>query len=152
RNYAFNWRTTPSSRITNELVVGYNKYPALFAQPASLEKISIQTAPVDTSWQYYFGNQRTVSTWQVVDNFAYFRGSHDIKFGFNLRRVREEDQRGSVAGVNAAEEVNFSTTINTVDPATFGLPADLNTAFDRPNFQNNINFMPGRVGQFQRGF
>jgi hypothetical protein len=93
-----------------------------------------------------------VSTWQFVDNFAYFRGAHSFKAGFNLRLVREEDMRGSVAGLNAAEEVNFSTAINTVDPTTFGLPADLNTSFDRPNFQSDINFLLGRVGQVDRGF
>src|SRR5205823_4627936 len=29
---------------------------------------------------------------------------------------------------------------------------DLNTAFDRPLFQSHINFLLGRVGQFDRGF
>jgi hypothetical protein len=151
RNYAFNWRWTPTARLTNELVVGFNKYPALFAQPASLDIISFSSAPVDTTFQHYFGNQRTVSTWQFVDNLAYFRGAHTFKFGFNLRLVREQDQRGSVAGLNAAEELNFSTAINTVDPTTFGLPADLNTSFDRPNFQSDINFLLGRVGQIDQG-
>ena len=138
--------------MTNELVVGENRYDPIFGQPSSLDKISFTGTPVDNTEQYYFGNSRVVSTWQVVDNFAYFRGAHTFKFGTNLRRVREEDIRGSVAGLNANEEVNFSTAINTVDPATFGLPADLNTAFDRPTFQSNINFMLGRVGQIDRGF
>ena len=152
RNFAINWRYTPTTRMTNEFVIGQNRYDPIFGQPSSLEKISIASAPVDTPWQYYFGNSRVVSTWQAVDNFAYFKGAHAWKFGFNLRRVREEDTRGSVAGLNAAEEINFSTSINTVDPATFGLPADLNTSFDRPNFQSNINFLLGRVGQIDRGF
>src|SRR6185369_11720767 len=127
-------------------------YDPIFGQPSSLDKVSLVTTPIDNTQQFYFGNSRVVSTWQVVDNFAYMRGAHSFKFGVNLRRVREEDQRGSVAGLNAAEEINFSTTINTVDPATFGLPSDLNTTFDRPNFQSNINFLLGRVGQFDRGF
>jgi hypothetical protein len=152
RNFAFNWRFTPSAHVTNEFVVGENRYDPIFGQPSSLEKVSIATAPVDTTWQYYYGNQRVVSTWQFVDNLAYFRGAHAFKFGFNLRRVREEDQRGSVAGLNASEEVNFDTGINTVDPATFGLPSDLNTTYDRPSFQSDINFMLGRVGQIDRGF
>jgi hypothetical protein len=152
RNFAVNWRVTPTANMTNELVIGENRYDPIFGQPSSLDKISIASAPVDTPWQYYFGNSRVVSTWQAVDNFAYFKRAHAWKFGFNLRRVREEDTRGSVAGLNAAEEVNFSTGINTVDPATFGLPADLNTSFDRPNFQSNINFLLGRVGQIDRGF
>jgi hypothetical protein len=152
RNFALNWRFTPTSTMTNELVVGQNRYDPIFGQPQSLDKISYTGTPVDTTAQYYFGNSRVVSTWQVADNFAYMHGSHAFKFGTNLRRVREEDIRGSVAGLNAAEEVNFSTSINTVDPATFGLPADLNTAFDRGIFQSNINFLLGRVGQIDRGF
>jgi hypothetical protein len=152
RNFAFNWRTVPNARTTNELVVGQNRYDPIFGQPADINKITFFGTPVDNTAQYSFGNQRVVSTWQVVDNFAYFRGAHALKFGANLRRVREEDQRGSVAGLNATEEINFSTGINTVDPATFGLPADLNTAFDRPNFQSHINYLLGRVGQMQRGF
>jgi hypothetical protein len=153
RNLAFNWRWTPTPSMTNELVVGQNRYPALFPQTQqSLDKISIATAPVTNTWQYYFGNQRVVSTWQFVDNFAVVRGKHTFKTGFNLRIVREEDQRGSVAGLNASEEVDFSTAINTVDPTVFGLPADLNTSFDRPNFQSDINFLLGRVGQIDRGF
>ncbi len=116
RNFAINWRFTPSAHVTNEFVAGENRYDPIFGQPSSLDKVSIATAPVDTTWQYYFGNQRVVSTWQFVDNLAYFRGAHAFKFGANLRRVREEDQRGSVAGLNAAEEVNFDTGIDTVDP------------------------------------
>ena len=110
--------------MTNEFVVGQNRYDPIFGQPESLDKISFTGTPVDNTAQYYFGNSRVVSTWQVVDNFAYMRGAHAFKFGANLRRVREEDTRGSVAGLNAAEEVNFSTSVNTVDPTTFGLPAD----------------------------
>jgi hypothetical protein len=158
RNFAVNWRFTPTARMTNEFVIGQNRYDPIFGQPSSLDKISwvgptgTGGTPVDNTQQFYFGNSRVVSTWQVVDNFAYFRGAHDLKFGFNLRRVREEDIRGSVAGLNANEEINFSPSVNTVDPATFGLPSDLNTAFDRPNFQSSINFILGRVGQIDRGF
>jgi len=152
RNFAVNWRTTPNPNMTNEFVIGENRYDPIFGQPASLDKVTFLSTPVDNTAQYDFGNQRVVSTWQFVDNFSWFRGPHSFKFGANLRRVREEDQRGSVAGLNATEEINFSTGINTVDPTTFGLPTDLNTAFDRPSFQTNINYLLGRVGQIQRGF
>ena len=152
RNFAINWRFTPTSRMTNEFVIGQNRYDPIFGQPESIDKLTLLATPVDNSAQYNFGNSRVVSTWQVVDNFAYFRGAHALKFGVNLRRVREEDIRGSVAGLNANEEVNFSTSVNTVDPATFGLPADLNTTFDRGLFQSHINFLLGRVGEFHRGF
>jgi hypothetical protein len=152
RNIAFNWRTSPSAHLTNELVVGNNNFGALFGSPADLNKVTWTGTPVDNTRQYDFGNQRTVSTWQFVDNLSYTRGAHTFKTGFNLRRVREVDERGGVAGLNATQEVNFSTAINTVDPTAFGLPVDLNTSFDRPNFQSDINFLLGRVGETHEGF
>ena len=154
RNLAFNWRWTPTSRITNEFVVGHNQYSFLFIQPSSLDKVSLNTAaPLpDVATQYQFGNNRSIKNLQFVDNIAYFRGSHIFKFGVNMRLQREIDNRGSVAGFNANEEVDFSTSTNPVDPATFGLPADINIANDRAALQSHINFLLGRVGYARRGF
>jgi hypothetical protein len=89
---------------------------------------------------------------QFVDNLAWFGGAHSLKFGTNLRFQRHIDTRGSIAGQNAAELLNFSTAVNTVDPATFGIPADINITFDRPVFQSHTNFLLGRVGSITRGF
>ena len=153
RNFAFNWRTSPNANLTNEFVLGQNRFYPNFDQPlASLTEIAFSGTPVDHTRQFLFGNERIVSTWQVVDNLSFTRGAHSFKTGFNLRRVREEDKRGSVAGLNAAQEVNFSAALNVVDPVTFGIPTDLQVANDRPAFQSHINFLLGRVGQTQRGF
>ncbi len=152
RNLAFNWRYNPTARVTNELVFGKNAFAYNFDQPGSFDKISLTGAPVSTLAQYYFGNLRRLNTWQIVDNLSYFKGAHAFKFGTNFRLQQHNDTRGSVAGLNSNQDVNFSTSINTVDPATFGLPADLNTANDRPNFQSNINFLLGRVGRTTKAF
>ena len=48
--------------------------------------------------------------------------------------------------------IDFSTAINTVDPTTFGIPTDINTAFDRPALQSTINTLLGRVGNISQGF
>jgi hypothetical protein len=48
--------------------------------------------------------------------------------------------------------VNFNPAINTVGTAAFGIPADLNVQFDRPEFERSINFLLGRVGRITRGF
>ena len=60
RNFAINWRFTPTSRMTNEFVVGQNRYDPIFGQPESLDKISFTGTPVDNTQQYYFGNSRVV--------------------------------------------------------------------------------------------
>jgi len=80
------------------------------------------------------------------------RGSHAFKLGANLRLTRHVDTRGSVAGVNVTPSVDFSTAVNTVDPASFGIPGNINTTFDRPALQSSINFLLGRVGNINQGF
>lgn len=151
-NLAFNWRFNPTPRITNEFVFGKNYFKYDFASPSSFDNISFAGTPVSSVNQWYFGNARGITTWQVVDNAAYFTGAHALKFGINFRLQRHKDLRGSVAGLNVNQDVNFSTAINTVDPATFGLPADLNIANDRPNFQSHINYLLGRVGRTTKAF
>lgn len=153
RNMAVNWRTNPTPTITNEFVMGFNQFGFIFDQPlASLNNYSLTGAPVTVLTDFSFGNNRKVRTAQVVDNFSWLKGSHSIKFGMNLRFQRQTDDRGSVGGFNANPSVNFSTAVNPVDPASFGIPADINTAFDRPALQSHINFNLGRVGQRQVGF
>ena len=159
RSFAANWRWNPSARVTNELVVGQNHFAFLFQQPtADLNRITILTpgssiyTPVDNTAQYDFSNVRTLNTNQIVDNLSYTTGAHTIKVGTNLRYQREDDLRGSVGGRNSTTEVDFSTGTNPVDTRSFGLPAGLNTAFDLPAFQSNINFLLGRVGTATRGF
>jgi len=153
RNLAVNWRTNPSPNITNEFVIGYNSFGFIFDQPlASLTEYSLTGAPVTVLTDRSFGNNRTVRTAQLVDNFSWIKGAHALKFGINVRLQRQVDDRGSVGGLNANPSVNFSMVINPVDPAAFGLPADIQVANDRPALQSNINFMLGRVGQRSVGF
>ena len=151
-NLATNWRWNPSPSVTNELVFGFNRFTFDFQIPtADLDKVTL-SGPVALTAEYSFGNKRRIHTWQFVDNFAWFRGAHAFKFGTNFRFQQHVDVRGSIAGQNATQAVNFSTAVNTVDPATFGLPPDLNVTFDRPAFQSHINFLLGRVGNITRGF
>ncbi len=151
-NLAFNWRTNPTSTITNEFVVGFNQFEFFFNQPlASLTNPSL-TAPVDLIANYSFGNNRRVRTAQFVDNLSWVTGKHSLKFGVNIRLQRQNDDRGTVGGFNANPSVNFSTALNPVDPRTFGLPTDVNQQFDLGTLQTHTNFLLGRVGQRSQGF
>jgi hypothetical protein len=154
RNLAFNWRSSFTPHITNELVVGHNQFTFDFPTSGQdPQKVSI-VAPLSLTMPeaYDYGNLRALRTLQFVDNLAWFRGSHAIKFGTNVRYQQHQDIRGSVAGYNITQDADFSSAIATVDPATFGLPAALNVQFDRPTFQSAINFLLGRVGGTRRGF
>lgn len=153
KNYAFNWRIAPRPALTNELVVGLNQFAFDFNTPtADLNGISLVSTPVLVPETFEIGNARRLKTWQVVDNFSWFRGPHSIKFGTNLRLASHRDIRGSIGGFNSSQRVDFSRAVNTVDAARFGLPADINQQFDRASLESSINFLLGRVGATNRGF
>jgi Carboxypeptidase regulatory-like domain len=152
-NWAGNWRWNSKSNLVNELVVGDNHFTFNFitpdADPSKPTFVNLQiTAPQD----FEVGNLRTIDTYQFVDNLSWVHGAHSLKFGTNIRYQRHTDERGSVAGLDVSPWVDFSTGINTVDPATFGIPGDINTAFDRPALQTGINALLGRVGNISQGF
>jgi hypothetical protein len=153
-NLAINWRWNPSARLTNELVVGGNHFTFNFANPdPDYTKnppfvLNTVTDPIFN----YLGNRRTINTYQIVDNVTFISGAHTFKGGLNFRYQQHIDNRGSVAGLNVQPEVSFSTGINTVDPAVFNLPTNINTSFDRPTLQAAINNLLGRVGRVAQAF
>ena len=144
-NLAFNWRYNPAPAITNEFVFGRSYFKYNFDQPnKSLSTYTLDSAPITVPADTSFGNLRTLRTWQVVDNATWTRGAHAVKFGTNLRIQTHWDDRGSIAGLNAAPGLNFATSVNPVDPTAFGLPPDINQSFDRAPLENNINFLLAR--------
>jgi hypothetical protein len=154
RNLAFNWRWNPTPSVTNEIVVGQSKFTFNFRNVnEDIGGLVFPTTPVTVGNIYSgAGNLRNVKTWQFVDNLSWIRNSHAFKFGTNLRFVQHNDERGDIAGANAAQQVYFERTINAVDPATFGIPSTIQAANDLPDLQTNINFLLGRVGTTNRGF
>ncbi|PYR58429.1 MAG: hypothetical protein DMF85_10740 [Acidobacteria bacterium] len=152
-NVAGSWRWNPGSSMVNEFVAGVNHFTFDFITPAAdPSKFTVVNFQVTAPHDYEVGNLRTIDTYQIVDNLSYVRGAHSLKFGTNMRFQRHTDERGSVAGLDVAPWVDFSTGVNTVDPATFGIPGAINTAFDRPNLQLGINTLLGRVGNLSQAF
>ena len=161
RNLAISWRYTPRSSITNEMIVGMNRFIFNFVNPdpkfASNAPFVLNfglTAPR----QNYVGNLRRLTTIQFVDNLSYIRGQHALKFGTNLRLQRHIDDRGSIGNLDAAPLVTFDTSINLVNscsptptPGCFNLPADVEPNFDIPNLLGSINNVLGKVGSIQQG-
>ena len=154
RNLAFSWRATLTPTFTNELIVGQSNFSYSFVSPlAKPGDLFIESEPVDTiGSQQAIGNARTLNTNQIVDNASFSKGAHLLKFGTNLRFSYHDDDRGSIAAENANQGVNFSTSLNPVDPVAFTLPGDIQTANDLPALQTSINFLLGRVGRTDQGF
>jgi hypothetical protein len=153
-NWAGNWRWNPGGNLVNEFVVGQNHFTFDFLSPAADPSSMTLSPPLSLTIpaDFQVGNLRTINTWQFVNNLSWLKGNHSFKFGTNIRLQKHTDNRGSVGGGNVSPVANFSTTTNTVDPATFGLPSNMNTQFDRPNLQSAVNLLLGRVGSITQGF
>ena len=161
KNIAFNYRWTPTSTITNEFIVGLNKFAFLFTNPDPTPVPFILNLPRDPfSVVPTIDNQREITTWQFADNISFIKGSHTFRGGVNLRFQKHDDTRSSVGGFNINPQVNFSRTVN--PPGTgagvafnFNLPAagagSINNT-DRNNLQSAINDLLGRVGNIQQSF
>ncbi|MBA2354641.1 MAG: carboxypeptidase regulatory-like domain-containing protein [Acidobacteria bacterium] len=152
-NGAVSWRASLGSRLVNEFVVGRNQFAfdfvSLLAEP---NRLSFTGTRISLPEDYTLGNLRRLSTWQVVNNTTYVRGTHTVKGGVNVRYQRHEDVRGSVAGANVNPQANFATGVNVVDTVRFGLPTNMNIAVDQVNIQQDINFLLGRIGSLSQGF
>jgi Carboxypeptidase regulatory-like domain len=170
RNLAISWRYTLSSKITNEVIAGMNRFIFNFVNPDShfasnppflLNGDGTGNNPFLTSpLQNYVGNLRALTTIQLVDNLSYIRGQHAFKFGTNLRYQRHIDDRGSIGNYDASPIVFFNTDVDLVNncppspPAgtqCFHLPNDIDGTFDLQTLKNSINNLLGRVGNIQQG-
>jgi hypothetical protein len=161
RNLAISWRYTPNSVVTNQVILGMNRFIFDFANPdpnvltnppffLNGDNDSIGNTFLTQPRQNLFGNKRALTTIQLVDNLSYIHGAHVLKFGVNFRYQRHIDDRGSIGDLNAAPIVQFDPTTNTVDATAFNLPNDINP-FDNQTLLGAINNLLGRVGKIQQG-
>jgi len=155
KNLAVNYRYTPTSRITNEFVVGLNKFAFSFTNPdpnANQNPPFILNLPRDPfNATPPINNQRELSTYQLVDNISFISGSHTYRGGINFRFQKHDDIRSSVGGFNTNPSVNFSRITNTPG-AAFNVPTTGINATDRNTVNSAINDLLGRVGSITQSF
>lgn len=164
RNLAINYRLSPTSKITNEMVAGYNRFGYAFVNPAYATSTqtpfnpNLVTAPLSS----YIGNNRYLTTLQFVDNFTYARGTHIFKAGTNLRYGREIDHRGSVGSLNVIPQVFFLASSSTQPtnpvssfynvPTTSSSCASCINSNDIGTFNSAVNDLLGRISSTQTGY
>jgi hypothetical protein len=167
RNLAINYRFSPTNALTNELVVGFNRFGYAFVNPdfatAVTQPFNMNNS-ITNPLSAYISNNRYLTTIQYVDNLAYVKGAHIIKGGFNLRNGREINHRGSIGAVNAIPQVTFlatSTTAptNPVNTTAYNTPAsgcsastNCISSTDQTTLYNATNDMLGRIASVQAGY
>jgi hypothetical protein len=166
KNLAVNYRWTATPTLTNEIVVGFNRFTFSFNNadenadsnspirfdcpfPGLTSGCLDLTNPLDNT--PIINNARSLRTYQLVDNLSWLRSSHTFKFGTNLRYQQHLDNRGQAAGLYVNPQVDFSRNANP-PPTSLTTPTGINTANDRPRLQSLYNVLLGRVGNIGQGF
>ena len=160
KNAAVNYRWTPTSVMTNEFVVGLNKFAFTFGNPDPNPVPCILNLPRDPfNFAPPISNSREITTYQIVDNLSLLKGAHTFRGGTNLRFQKHDDIRSTVQGISTNLQVFFTRTANpppTSGPFNFNLPSTTGTGAinntDRNNLQSAINDLLGRVGTLQQAF
>src|SRR6185312_8734788 len=160
RNLAINYRFSPTKNLTNELVVGFNRFGYAFVNPgfAAAVTVPFNTNLVTNPLVSSLGNNRYLTTIQYVDNVTFVRGAHIFKAGFNLRNGREIDHRGSIGALNAIPQVTFSTTNNPINTTQYNTPttssgcASCINSTDLTTLYSATNDLLGRIGAITAGY
>lgn len=150
-NLAISYRKVLSSRIVNELTVGYGRFGFLFTQGEANPKWpDIPPFNLNSVDEPYINTPRTarwVTTPQLLDNLSIVHGSHVFRGGVNFRFYRHVDQRGQPGGINVTPSVTFSATtrptfIGTTGNSGFATAPGINST-DATNLGSLINNLYG---------
>src|SRR5215813_11568307 len=157
-NLALSYRRVISSRIVNELTVGYGRFGFVFTQ-GEANPLWPDVPPFDFNniSEPYINTPRTarwVTTPQVLDNVSIVRGAHVFRGGLNFRFYRHVDQRGQPGGINVTPSVTFSATtrptfIGTTGNSGFSTANGINSTDSGTlgSLINNLYGLPGSMTQ-----
>ncbi|HLM61138.1 MAG TPA: TonB-dependent receptor, partial [Pyrinomonadaceae bacterium] len=162
KNAAFNYRWSPSAKITNEFVVGINMFGFSFntgePDPNIFFILNNVTDP-NTNFNY---NARRVRTFQFVDNLTFDLSPHIIKTGLNFRFGKQFDDRSGAGGqiepsvgfgAGSSSFVGYNLPLQAVS-GTIANPAGTAgvNSVDLTRLQSTINDLIGRIGSYSQGF
>ena len=126
QNYALSWRSVITPSTVNELTFGFSRFTFHFTECSSNPACSSQPAftfnNVDVSYTNTPMTARTLNTPQIIDNFSWIHGAHQVKVGGNIRLNQQNDTNGSVNGQNVTPSISLSASL--LPPgAAYNLPA-----------------------------
>lgn len=153
KNFAANYRWSPTANVTNEFIFGISTFAFKFDTPepdASLPYAFNNSATPNINFSY---NARSVKTYQYIDNLTWIKGNHIVKGGINFRFGKAFDDRSNVAGSVNGFTLQIEPLVRfdapTASLSAFNLPTTgINTANDLPRLRGTINDLLGRIGTY----
>jgi hypothetical protein len=95
---SLSWRWTPTTRLSNELVGGFNLTSGDFLTSQSFGSYLVTGMSFSDPVNETLSQGRNTNTFSISDNAAYARGKHYLQFGFSAQtiRVRSYDAGGTI--------------------------------------------------------
>jgi hypothetical protein len=154
RNTAVGHRWTVTDNIVNEFTVGLARFRFFFTwgesnpdfpniPPYNFANISEPTLNVPRT-------QRTLNTYQVVDNLSIVKGAHVLRTGINFRFIQHNDLRG-FASFNIAPSITFSQADRAPAWVTGANVPRINSV-DNTNLLNAVNDLLGIPARITQAF
>lgn len=125
QSWALSWRSVLSPTMVNELTLGFARVNFVFTYiDSNPDGVNLPRFTFNNATVHYTNQPHTIrflNTPQLIDNFSWIRGAHQLKFGGNVRFYRQNNQNSSGAN-NAVPQISLSASLNPPG-AAFGLPA-----------------------------
>jgi hypothetical protein len=160
RNFAANWRFSPTARVTNEFTFGHSRYTFKFDTPFpdpvyNFVFNTVNDLNINDSY-----NARGVKTNQFIDNITFDLSPHTVKAGINFRLGKHLDDRYSVASSTIEGKVSFSNALSRFNGSipgipSFNLPATGSTSInanDQTTLRSMLANYVGFVNSVNRAF
>lgn len=152
KNTAIGHRWTVTDNIVNEFTVGLARFRFYFtwgeSNPAFPNIPPFDFATISEPVHNIPRTQRTLNTYQMVDNLSWVKGSHVVRTGINVRLLQHNDLRG-FAGFNIAPSMTFDGSVRAPSWVTSAQVPGINSVDNTTllNTVNNLLGIPARLTQ-----
>jgi hypothetical protein len=80
------WRYSPTTTLTNELLFGFNRAPALFLTSEDFSNSIIGGTIFNTPVATFRAQGRFTNTYNIANNASWVHGAHNVQFGLQWER------------------------------------------------------------------
>jgi Carboxypeptidase regulatory-like domain len=115
QNWALSFRTVISPTQVNELTLGFARFKFNFTYiDSNPDGANLPRFTFNNATEHYVNQPHSIrwlNTPQIIDNFSWVKGSHQLKFGANVRFYQQNNQNSSGQN-NTVPQISLSSTIN----------------------------------------
>lgn len=154
KNTAIGHRWTVTDTLVNEFTVGLARFRFFFTWGESNPEFPnippFDFANISEPYINVPRTERTLNTYQIVDNLSWVKGAHVFRTGLNFRFIQHNDLRG-FASFNIAPSITFSQADRAPAWVTSANVPGINSV-DNTRLLNSVNDLLGIPARLTQAF